>query len=311
MWLCDKADRSPTDLSSVELGELVRSYRRVSTDLAFVRTVSTNLDLVNYLNDLASRAYAVVYREPRQPILRVLADAIGTAARTVRKRRWFVLVSFLLFFGSAIFAYGLSLHSVDARNYFVPSGLKNVFDGWKKGKFEERTGSDSAMMGGFYASHNPTIAIGAGAVGAATFGVMSVFLVSENGAMLGVLASELAPLGKVDFLLSSVSPHGVPELSGIIISGACGLLLGYALINPGRRSRADSLREAGRDAVVLLATSVIMMFIAAPIEGFFSFNPMVPGWVKTTVAMVSLIAWLVFWTYFGRTDEERAAATPG
>lgn len=308
MVLCDRADRSPSDLNSSELRELIRAYRRVSTDLAFVRTVSTNPDLVTYLNDLAARAYGVVYREPRQSLIKIIVDAVATAARTVRKCRWFVFASFVLFFGSAFAAFELSLNSVDARNYFVPSGLKAVFEQWKKGPagLEERTGSEGAMMGGFYASNNPRTAIIAGAVGAGTFGVLSVYMVSENGAILGVLASELAPVGRVDFLLSSVAPHGVPELSGIIIAGAAGLMLGYALINPGRRTRGDSLRSAGKDAVVLLGTSVIMMFIAAPIEGFFSFNPHVSGAVKTTVAIISLIAWLAFWSSFGKTQEERA-----
>src|SRR5207247_1514847 len=103
--------------------------------------------------------------------------------------------------------------------------------------------------------------------------------------------------------------HGVPELSGIIVSCAAGLLLGYALINPGRRTRGDSLKAVGQDAIVLLGTSVVLMFIAAPIEGFFSFNPLVPGWVKVTVAVISLGAWLTFWTTFGRTEEEKGAVT--
>jgi uncharacterized membrane protein SpoIIM required for sporulation len=262
---------------------------------------------VTYLNDLAARAYAVVYREPRQPLFKVLYQAVATAAQTVRRRKWFVFASFSLFFGSAFLAYGLSLNSVDVRNYFVPPAFKEVFEQWKKGPagMEDRTGSDSSMMTGFYASNNPRTAVIAGSVGAATFGLLSIYMVGQNGAILGVLASELAPVGRVDFLISSVAPHGVPELSGIIISGSAGLLLGYALINPGRRNRGDSLRAAGRDAVVLLATSVIMMFIAAPIEGFFSFNKHVPGAVKDVVTVVSLIAWLTFWSTFGRTDEER------
>lgn len=305
MELSDKADRSPVDLTPVELKELVRLYRRVSTDLAFVRTVSTNPGLVTYLNDLSARAYAVVYRQPRQSLGSILAGSIATAAQTVRRRRWFVLAGFILFFGSAILAYGLAASNLDVRNYFVPAQMKPALDKWKEGRFDERTGSEDAMMGGFYASNNPRTAIIAGSVGAATFGVLSVFLVAQNGALLGILASELAPLGKLDFLLSSVAPHGVPELSGIIIAGAAGLLLGWSLINPGRRTRGDSLRSVGRDAIVLLATSVVMMFIAAPIEGFFSFNPHVPGIVKTVVAVVSLCVWLMFWSGYARTPEER------
>ena len=305
--LSDKADRSPVDLSSGELRELIRLYRKVSTDLALVRTVSTNPDLVTYLNDLTARVYAIVYRQPRQSLVSIVSASVATAAQTVRRHRWFMLTSFLLFFGSAILAFGLSQSRLDVRNYFVPPTMKPAFDSWKKGHFDEHSSSQSAMMGGFYASNNPRTAIIAGSVGAATFGVLSVFMLAQNGAMIGILASELAPLGKVDFLLSSVAPHGVPELSGIIIAGAAGMLLGWALINPGRRTRGDSLRSAGKDAIVLLATSVIMMFIAAPIEGFFSFNPHVPGWLKTTVASISLCAWLVFWTCYGRTAEERVS----
>jgi uncharacterized membrane protein SpoIIM required for sporulation len=309
MELCDKADRSPVDLSSKELRELVQLYRRVSTDLAFVRTVSTNASLIAYLNDLAGRAYTVVYREPRQGLGKIIVGAVATAAQTFRRRFAFVAVSFAIFFGSVLFAYGLSESRLDVRNYFVPPALKTTFEAWKKGSFEEHSASESAMMGGFYASNNPRTAVIAGSVGAATFGVLSVFLVAENGAMLGVLANEVRPVGKLDFLLSSIAPHGVPELSGIIISGAAGLLLGWSLIAPGRRTRGDSLRANGKDAIVLLATSVIMMFIAAPIEGFFSFNQHVPGWLKTSVALVSLIAWGAFWSGFGRNDAQEKKAS--
>jgi uncharacterized membrane protein SpoIIM required for sporulation len=77
--------------------------------------------------------------------------------------------------------------------------------------------------------------------------------------------------------------------------------LGYALVNPGRRRRADALRLVGKDAIVLLATSVVLMFIAAPIEGFFSFQPFIPQWLKVVVAGVSACAWAGLWIFFGRT----------
>jgi uncharacterized membrane protein SpoIIM required for sporulation len=130
--------------------------------------------------------------------------------------------------------------------------------------------------------------------------VMSVILVVNNGMLMGALAQETYKLGHLDFLLSSISPHGVPELSGLIISGACGLLLGYALLFPGRRTRADSLRAVGRDAITLLATSVGMMCIAAPIEGFFSFNPFVSGGLKLAVASVEIVGWSLFWSRYGK-----------
>ena len=89
-----------------------------------------------------------------------------------------------------------------------------------------------------------------------------------------------------------------------------GLLFGWALIFPGRFSRGDSLREVGPDALTLLATSVILMFIAAPIEGFFSFNPNIPDWVKASVGGVEVVIWALFWSQFGKGSEaESASAT--
>jgi uncharacterized membrane protein SpoIIM required for sporulation len=306
MELCDRADRSPTDLTKEQLLDLFRLYRRTSTDLAVARTISTSPSLIGYLNDLTCRAYSVVYRQPREAFWSVVYNSVVLAAQTVRRRKAFIFISAGLFFLSAISVFCLCRYSSSMHELFVPKAFAGVFDQWKSGKFEERTGSESAAAWSNYASHNPTVAIVSGAVGAGTFGVLSLYLILQNGALLGSLASELIPVHRLDFLLSSIFPHGVPEISGLIISGACGLLLGWALINPGKLTRGESLRQVGKDAITLLGTSVCMMFIAAPIEGFFSFNPHVPGWCKTLVGAISLTFWLIFWSSFGKaTQPER------
>jgi uncharacterized membrane protein SpoIIM required for sporulation len=309
MVLCDRSDRSPTDLTPEELRELVRLYRRISTDLSLVRTISTNASLTQYLNNLAARAYAVLYRAPAQSFGNSIVGAVRQAAVTVRRRRVFVLITTGLFLGSAMTMFLLSANRPDIQAFFESSPqMKATFEQWKSGQFSERSGSEGAMMAAFYASHNPTVSIVTGSVGAATFGLLSLYFIVQNGGILGVLAAELLPVGRVGFLLCSISPHGVPEISGIIMAGAAGLLLGSALIAPGRRTRGDSLKAVGPDAVVLLATSVMLTFIAAPIEGFFSFNPRVPLAVKASVAILSLAAWILFWTQFGR-DSDSSSGT--
>jgi uncharacterized membrane protein SpoIIM required for sporulation len=311
LQLCDRADRSPTDLTKTQLVELFRLYRRVSTDLAVARTVSTSPSLINYLNDVTAKAYAVVYRQPRKPLLASLQSAIVLAVQTVRRRRVFIFASAGLFFGSSIAVLVLCRTSASLHDFFIPDQYHSLFAQWKSGKFEEHTGSESAAMWTNYASHNPTVAIISGAVGAGSFGILSVFMILQNGAIMGSLGSEIAGVNRLDFLLSSIFPHGVPEISGLVLSGACGLLLGWALINPGKFTRADSLRNVGRDAITLLATSIIMMFIAAPIEGFFSFNPHVPGWTKTVFGFVSLALWLLFWSSFARDQDPEPGQASG
>jgi len=299
--LCDIADSSLKKLSGAELREFIRLYRHVSTDLALARTKSSNIPLIAYLNDLAGRAYGVLYRSPKKPFWATLFGAIAVSTQTVRRNKWFLATSGGIFFGSAFFIFGLMNWVPEVRDQLVPPGMEKSFDGWKQGSFEQHSSSESGMMAGFYASNNPKTAIITGAVGAGSFGLVSIYFLFQNGAVLGALAHEVAPLGKLGFLLSSISPHGVPELSGIVVAGSSGLLLGYALINPGRRKRSDALKAVGKDAIVLLGTSVILMFIAAPIEGFFSFQPGIPQWFKVVVAVIEVGGWGVLWTTYGKT----------
>ncbi|CAN5666986.1 stage II sporulation protein M [soil metagenome] len=304
--LCTKASFRSGDLTPAEFREFLAAYRRTARDLSLARTQSDNIGLIDFLNDLVGRSYGILYRAPARPFTQAILGAVELAAQTFRLRFAFVGAAFLIFVASILFGYAASGSSPDLREFFVPEGMKSSFEAWKAGpqKFEERDSDTGSMMTGFYASNNPKAALVTGAVGAGTFGLLSVFLIYNNGAMTGALAHETASVGNLDFLVSSIIPHGVPEISGLLISGASGLLLGWSLLFPGRRSRAQALREVGKDAMVLLTTSIVMMFIAAPIEGFFSFDNRVSGGTKVAVAILEVIAWASFWTFFGRKGSQ-------
>jgi uncharacterized membrane protein SpoIIM required for sporulation len=303
-WLCAKADANPRELSSAEFDELVRRYRSASSDLAHARTFGHHPPLIDSLNNLVGKAYGVLYRRPRRPVGAMVVSALARAAQTVRRRRAFVLASLILLLGSAFLSYWVAGNNADFREAIVPAQMGDVFEGWKKGEFPTRTGGENGMMTAFYMSNNPRVSIIAGSVGAASFGILSATMMAQNGAMVGVLASEMSKVHKLPFLLVSILPHGITEMSGAAIAAAAGLLLGWALIDPGRRSRADSLRAVGPDAGILLLIGVALTLMAAPIEGFFSFNPAVPHAARVVVALVTFLGWLAFWTGFGRTPEE-------
>jgi uncharacterized membrane protein SpoIIM required for sporulation len=298
--LTAKADASPANLKPDELEEFVRLYKKVSGDLAKVRTHSANIELIEFLNDLCSKAYGVIYRAPRANLFAALARGIQTAAQTAR-RRWRALgLSASLFFAATAFAYVCLASVPGTRDYLIPSEMEENFNSWRSGEMEDRSLGDSLGATGFYLGNNPRVAIMTGAVSASTFGIGSAALVFNNGTLMGSLLHELVPVGRTGYLFAHIMPHGVTELTGLFFSGASGFVMGAALIRPGRRSRGDALRHAGKDALVLLTVAVVLMFIAAPIEGFFSFNPAVPVWLKVTFAVGSAVGWTLFWLGYGR-----------
>ncbi|HRI45254.1 MAG TPA: stage II sporulation protein M [Fimbriimonadaceae bacterium] len=304
--LCDKADAGASRLKGEELTEFVRLYRQVTGDLAEVRSQSANLELTAFLNALVGRAYGILYRRPRKDARTVVRESLATGARTMRKRVAFVLASLAIFLTAGFFTAGVMIARPDLARYFVDPEDENL-QHWKSGEHAERDVRDSFAATGMYSSNNPRVAMMAGAVAASTFGVGTVVMMWMNGAILGAYSVELAKVGQLGHFYVSIIPHGATELSGAIVAGGSGLILGWALIAPGRRTRGDALREAGKDAFVLLVMSMIMMFLAAPVEGFFSFNPNVPAAAKAAFGVVVFTGWLLYWGGYARDPSAESA----
>lgn len=299
-----RAEAGVGSLAGAELLEFVRLYRQASADLAATVSKTSNLQVADYLNALVVRAYGQIYRAPGARLRDVVVSGIATAAQTFRRHVWAFWVSAVLFFGGGLFSFTALKVRPDLKDVLIPAEMQALFDHWKKGEFEQRTGGESIAMTSFYASNNPRVGVMTAAVGVATFGVLTSYIVWQNGVLLGSLSHEMDSVGKLGFLLSSVGPHGVPEIGGILVTAAAGLVLGRAALAPGRRRRADAIRVAGKEAFVLLILGLVMIFLAAPVEGFFSFNPAVPQPLKAVAALVSLGVWgLYFWGY-ARTDSE-------
>lgn len=302
--LVEKASVSPTQLTSKELMDYVRLYRLASRDLATVRTRSSNDELAEHLNMLVGRAYALLYRPAPKPLRQAVPNTLRLVAGTVRRMKWFCLASFLLFASGFLLNFALLETNPGLRNVLIGPDQEQLFESWKSGEKVDPTFDQSLMMAGLYSSNNPFVAIVTASASVATFGVLSVSILFSNGQLLGSLASELESVGRLPSMLT-ILPHGVTEVSGLLLAGAAGLRLGWALWAPGRRRRGESLRVAGKEAIIALGAAVVMMLIAAPFEAFFSFNPNVSLVYKVTLASVLAIAWGFFWVGYGRDSEQQ------
>ena len=294
--LTKKSRETFRSLSPAEIREYVRLYRQASADLASLRTQSSNPEIIIWLNELVARAYGQLHKRPRMRFFEAIQHMLETAADTFRRYVWLFVLNLVLFLGSAFGGAAIVNHVDGGRELLV----SEAFDPWIQGSMDERTGEESAFASAFYASNNPRVAIITNALGSATFGVFSLYSLWNNGSMVGALGAEMARVNKLPHLLIWISPHGVSEVSGLLVASEAGMVLAIAMFRPGRRSRGDAMRLAGKDALALILLGLAMTYIAAPIEGFFSFNPRVPDALKITFAALSAAAWIAFLFGFGR-----------
>jgi uncharacterized membrane protein SpoIIM required for sporulation len=99
-------------------------------------------------------------------------------------------------------------------------------------------------------------------------GVPTVLLQFFNGLIVGALSAVFLRDPSFVAYLAWILPHGIPELTALTLCAAAGLLLGNAVVAPGRRGRAAALKSAVDPALLLFAGSLPMFLIAAAIESF-------------------------------------------
>ena len=88
-----------------------------------------------------------------------------------------------------------------------------------------------------------------------------------NGVILGAVGGLMVGAGNWRGFLELVTGHGVLELSCILVAGAAGLRLGWAIVSPGYRTRGESVRREGRKSVAIALGTAPWLVAAGIVEG--------------------------------------------
>lgn len=302
--------------SHKQLREFGILYRKVCSDLVHVRSATSNADLTEYLNSLVSRGYAGIY-SGRRFRLRALADFfVRTFPRELRRRARYFALSAALLLGGSVFGFLAVSFDHNSRYYLMPhehmhsdpserveEALRAEGEGGRI-----KSAGQSAAFSSFLFTNNIRVALLAFAAGI-TFGVGTALVLGVNGVMLGAVAADYHQRGAALFFYSWVLPHGIMELTSVVIAGAAGLLLGRAILWPGEYTTLDSLRIRGRSALVLVLGSIPLFVVAGLIEGSLSqINPpAIPYWFKLLVAATTGVFLLLYLTTSGREKVKSTA----
>jgi uncharacterized membrane protein SpoIIM required for sporulation len=283
--------RGPRGTTRPFLRELSALYRATTGDLAYAQTHYQGTTLLLFLHQLAARAHNQIYR-PHRLSSRVMGNFIrNEIPLAVRDHLPSVTWSAIIFMMGI--ALGLSAVQFDERvaSVVLPSSMLNsIYSGhmWTGGIFSI---VPAPVASTFLFTSNITVALLAFA-GGLSFGLLTAWILFQNGFMLGVVFKLCAEYGLLASVLEFIAGHGVLEISAIIIAGGGGFVLANALLHPGSFSRGDALALKGRSAVRMALASVPALVIAGSIEAFISPSQL-PAWFKVVLGLtLGAVLWL-------------------
>lgn len=286
--------RGLSSLEPANLKELGLLHRKVSADLATARTFHGESRLVGYLNDLALRSHNMVYRAPRRGARAILTGLWRSIPAAVQRHRGALAVS------TGLFLCGVILGAVGA---VLDESIANMVLG---SKFVEgiRSGDylhpnmfglmPRSVSSAGYVTNNISVALNTFAFGVT--GVIPAWLLFLNGNILGIVFVLCGQYGILGRFLAFVIPHGIIEISAILLAGAGGLTTFDGWLHPGDQTRSRGLRNGAREGLMITAGAIPALLVASLVEGFISPSPNIPPAVRIGLGIalgLFMWAWLL------------------
>ena len=294
-------------LSDEDVLALPVLYRTVASSLSIARETSLDAATLAYLEGLVQRAWFVVYG-PRASLASWLRRFLGGGWSQSVRAIWIDLlialavmiagtvVGWLLVSGDSEWYHTLVPNQFgDAR---VPGASREVLRGTLFGN------DGQGGMGAFAAylfNNNAQVSILAFAFGFA-FGIPSLMLLVQNTAILGAMLWLYAGQGLTVDFAGWLAVHGTTELFAILLAGGAGLHIGRSMAFPGDLPVLQAAAEAGRRAAQVMVGVVLMLIVAAMLEGFArQLIDHTAG--RFAVGGFMLTFWLAYFFAFRRNDE--------
>ena len=282
-------------VSYPELERLAFLYRQLLHDHALARSRFPGTAVTRRLQRLVLAGTHRLQRDTGENLPSIGRFLSYTFPRAMRRLRSPILLMAGLFLLAALF--GFSLTSVEpalGMAFLSPDAVEDLKAGrlWTESVFAVLPGATASSM---IATNNLSVALTAWA-GGALAGLGALWVVLLNGLMLGAVTATTAHYSMTPSLLEFIAAHGPLELSLIVVSAAAGLRVGQALVTASDQPRAERLRTAGRDALIVLLGCLPWFLVLGLVEGFLSPHPGLPFATKvllglTLEAVFVTIAW--------------------
>lgn len=282
-------------------------YRAAAADLALARRRFPLDPSVGMLEDLVGRARHLVYAsEVRRETVRGF----------LRRRYWqrvaerpvLLVLAAILLFAPMVLGTVWALDDPGAAGGIVPGALAGP-SGQEEGADLGFSTTESAAFSTQIFVNNIRVTFLALA-GGISAGVLTAGALLFNGVVIGVVTGLSVEAGRTSDFVQLVAPHGVLELSCIVVAGAAGLRVASALVSPGRRRRSEALVGEARPAVEVALGTALWLVLAGLVEGFVT-----PAGIGVGPALalgwgLGALYWALVWRLGRRADPVTASPEP-
>jgi uncharacterized membrane protein SpoIIM required for sporulation len=283
-------------LTGAEADELLDLYQRISTDLSVLRSESPDPGLIRYLSGLLTQARVLTSGRRsmswRAPV-HFLTEAFPAAL--YRLRWWWVSVAVLnVLFAVAVGwwasthpdVYAQSMTSEQIKAY-VETDFANYYSEFPHHEFAALVWVNNAW-------------VSAQAIAYGILGLPVLYVLATNVVNLGVAGALMITHGRGALFFGLILPHGLLELTAVFVAGATGLRLFWSWIEPGAKTRLQSLAAEGRRAIGMALGLAVVLFVSGLIEGFVTPSGL-PTWARITIGIIAESLFIAYvWVVGGR-----------
>ncbi|MER5648573.1 stage II sporulation protein M [Streptosporangium sp. NPDC002524] len=283
-------------LDGAEVDELVDLYQRVATHLSLVRSASADPILVGRLSALVARARSAVtgaHTPAWREFVRFFTVSFPVVA--YRARWWWLATSVAFLLVATVVAVWVGENPGVQAAIATPEEITQLVEHDFADYYSENPATSFA---GQVWVNNAWLSMQV-IIMSVLLGLPIPYVLWENALNVAVSAGLMASRGKLDIFFGLITPHGLLELTAVFLAAAVGMRLGWTVVDPGPRRRAEAIAEQGRAVMSVALGLIVVLLVSGLIEGLVTPSGL-PTWARIGIGVFAEAAFLAYVIFFGR-----------
>ncbi|MEU8244351.1 stage II sporulation protein M [Actinoplanes missouriensis] len=288
-------------LTAAEADELVTLYQRAATHLSVLRRRAPDPVVLAGLSDqlMAGRAainrgQGFAWRSIPRFFLRTFPSELYQA------RRWWLPLGALLLAAGIALTWYIANYPQVAAHFLTEQQIAGMVGGDFVGYYSKYQPQNFA---GQVWTNNAVLTAQCIASGVLVLPVF--YLLGVNLLNIALSGGVLTGAGLGGTFLTFLAPHGLLELTCVIVGAAAGLRIGWAWIAPGEsRTRRQALTDRARSGMLIAIGLVPVLAVAGALEAWITPSPLPPA-ARVGAGAVVWLGFLAYALLLGRAAQSR------